>query len=338
VSESASPAERVRIVDVAQHAGVSRQTVSNVINLRGGFTDETRERVESAIEELGFQPNRYAQSLRSRRTMLLGFDMSGEQLDVTNPFTISFLRAVVQGAAARQYRVVVFAHEGLGAKDFRTSVQSGAVDGFILSDSTPDDPRPRILRESRVPFVVFGRGASDQAYPWVDIDNRAAMIPVVEHLVAAGHRTFGYVSYPFDKYWNLERFDGARDALRAHGLDVADDAVITGEPPTVTKQLQALLNRTDRPTAIMTSSDAMALAVVNVATSNGIRVGVDLAVTGFDAGPLRTMVEPPLTSVSIPVEDIAATLVSHLLLQVGGVHGADEGHLVPTELVLGGSA
>src|SRR6185369_1540405 len=96
---------RPRIVDVAALAGVSSQTVSNVINGRGGFTEDTRARVQAAIEQLGFRPNHYAQSLRSRRTMLLGFAMSGQQLDVTNPFTVNFLRALVRSAAGRGYRV-----------------------------------------------------------------------------------------------------------------------------------------------------------------------------------------------------------------------------------------
>src|SRR3954471_16982938 len=91
----AGPA-RPRIVDVAALARVSTQTVSNVINGRGGFTDDTRARGQDAIEQLGFQPKHHAQALRSRRTMLLGFDMSGEQLDVSNPFTVTFLRALVR--------------------------------------------------------------------------------------------------------------------------------------------------------------------------------------------------------------------------------------------------
>ena len=338
MGEPASPLARVRIVDVARHAGVSRQTVSNVINGRGGFTDQTRERVEWAIEDLDFQPNRYAQSLRSRRTMLMGFDMSGDQLDITNPFTISFLRALVQAAAARDYRVVVFAHQGLGTRDFRASASSGAVDGFILSDSAPDDPRPGILSNTQVPAVIFGRPVEGQTHPWVDIDNRAAMIPVVEHLVAAGHQTFGYVSYPFDKYWNLERFEGTRDALRAKGFDINADAVLVGDPQGLAASLTAFLSRQDRPTAIVASSDALAVAVINAANSLGIRVGANLAVTGFDAGPLRTMTNPTLTSVSIPIDDIAATLVDRLLREISGQHVPEEGHVVPTGFVTGGSA
>lgn len=338
MAESASPARRVRIVDVARHAGVSPQTVSNVINLRGGFTEDTRERVTAAIEELGFQPNRYAQSLRSRRTMLLGFDMSGEQLDITNPFTISFLRAVVHASAARHYRVVVFAHDGMGTADFKASANSGAVDGFILSDSAPDDPRPAMLREAGVPFVVFGRGGGEEPHAWVDIDNRSAMHPVVDHLANAGHTSFGYVSYPFDKYWNLERYEGVREALQRRGFDIPDADVLTGEPQSIVPSLRKFLTRDDRPTALLCSSDAMALAVINVATSLGIQVGKRLVVTGFDAGPLRTMVEPPLTSVWIPVDDVASTLIDQLLAQLAGQDGSIGGRIVPTTLMVGGSA
>src|SRR3954471_19036769 len=151
----AGPA-RPRIVDVAALAGVSSQTVSNVINGRGGFTDDTRAKVQAAINQLGFRPNHYAQSLRSRRTMLLGFDMSGQQLDVSNPFTVTFLRALVRAAAGHGYRVMVFTHEDHDG-DFRSTVRAGAVDGFVLSDAPANDARSRILAEATVPFVVFGR-------------------------------------------------------------------------------------------------------------------------------------------------------------------------------------
>ena len=132
---------RARIVDVARRAGVSAQTVSNVINGRGGFTGPTREKVERAIAELDFQPNRYAQSLRSQRTGLIGFDMVRQQLDVTNPFTVGLLNALIPAAARHDRRVLVFTHEEGRPDEFRATATSGLVDGFVLSDSTAGDVR-----------------------------------------------------------------------------------------------------------------------------------------------------------------------------------------------------
>jgi DNA-binding LacI/PurR family transcriptional regulator len=337
VNRSEAVPVRPRIIDVAALAGVSRQTVSNVINGRGGFGDDTRAKVEAAIEALAFQPNRYAQSLRSRRTMLLGFDMSGVQLDVSNPFTVSFLRALVRAASTQGYRVVVFTHEEESAADFRSSVSAGTVDGFVLSDSPADDRRSRILAEADIPFVVFGRTAPDLPQCWVDIDNRQAMAAPVDHLLSAGHRTFGYIGYPNREYWNRHRYEGARARLQERGLDLDPDATITGSPPEVRPRLRELLQRPDRPTALITSSDTMAVQVVNTAAALGLRIGTDIAVTGFDAGPLRTMVEPTLTSVGIPVDRIAGALVDRLLKELRGQRSL-RGEVLPTELVVGGSA
>lgn len=326
---------RARIVDVARRAGVSAQTVSNVINGRGGFTDATRARVESAIDVLGFQPNRYAQSLRSRRTMLIGFDLSGAQLDATNPFTMSFLQALVGAAGRGGYRVLAITHdEDDDGAAFRATALSGAVDGFVLSDAPAGDPRSRVLADAGIPFVVFGRTAPDLPQTWVDIDNRAAMAPLVDHLVAAGHRRFGWVGLPQRWYWNAERHAGARDRLRHHGLALDDRWTFVGPASDLREPLRRALAGPELPDVLITSSDSLAVLVGNLAVAGGLRVGVDVGVTGFDAGPLSLMLEPPLTGVRIPVDRIAAALVARLVAELAGRPGPP-GELVPTELVPG---
>jgi DNA-binding LacI/PurR family transcriptional regulator len=328
---------RPRIVDVATLAGVSRQTVSNVINGRNGFTAQTRARVEAAIAELGFQPNRYAQSLRSLRTMLVGFDLSGPQLDASNPFTISFLRAVVRAAQAHGYRVAVFAHEAARPADFRATLAAGVVDGFVLSDAPPDDYRARAATEVGVPFVALGRTAVDLPQTWVDIDNRRAMSAVVDHLVGRGCRRFAYVGHPTDVYWNRDRLGGTRERLAVHHLTLARDRTLIGPRDALRPRLARLLGARVRPDAVVTSSDSIAVQVVNLAHSLGVRVPDDVAVTGFDAGPLRTMVEPALTSVSLPVDDVAAALIERLVAELRSPTGRP-GAILPTRLVVGGSA
>ena len=154
MSEPTVRSARPRIVDVATRAGVSRQTVSNVINAREGFTEETRAKVEAAIAELGFQPNRYAQSLRSLRTMLLGFEMSTQQLDVTNPSPSLFFDPWSWLPMAR------LPHRRLrprgGERDFAIALRP------VSSTASSFRTHPRRLSpsgpgRSRVPFVALGR-------------------------------------------------------------------------------------------------------------------------------------------------------------------------------------
>jgi DNA-binding LacI/PurR family transcriptional regulator len=322
---------------VAARAGVSRQTVSNVINGAGRFSADTRERVLAAIDELSFQPNRYAQSLRSNRSGMLGFDMAQRQIAATDPFSFTFLSALVDAASAHDYRIIAFAHKDDDVADFRATATSGAVDGFVLSGLPADDQRVRILSETGVPFAVFGRTAADLPQTWVDIDNRAAMRLVVDHLVAAGHSTFGYVGYPNDDYWNHERYEGARRRLQDHGFDIAARDTIVGMPDEVGPRIRRLLQRSNHPRAIVTSSDRTAIQIVGVAGELGLRVGSELAITGFDGGPLQALIQPPITSVRVPVDRIARVLVERLMEELDG-RPRPGGEIVPTQLVLGGTA
>lgn len=313
MSESQGRQRRPRIVDVARTAGVSAQTVSNVINGRGGFTEPTRERVEAAIATLGFQPNRYAQSLRSQRTGLVGFDMVSDQLDGTNPFTVSLLGALIRAAEHHGQRILVFTHGSDQPADFRATATSGLVDGLVLSDSAVGDPRVGILDEVGLPFVVFGRTDNDADHTWLDIDNRAAMRQPVDLLVGQGCRDVAYVSYSGSQHWTRDRRRGTREALAAHGLSLPRDRVLIGPSlDALRPRLVQLLDSPHRPDAIVTASDPIGVLTIGIATSLGLRVGHDIAVTGFDAGPLSTMVSPALTSVSIPVNPIAERLLTLL--------------------------
>jgi DNA-binding LacI/PurR family transcriptional regulator len=330
---------RSDINDVARLAGVSRQTVSNVLNNRAGYSEATRARVQRAIEALDYQPNRAARSLRSQRTMQLGYHMPGEQLAAENAFVLGFIQALVRAAAGRGHHLLVFTEHGEELEVFRELVAIRAVDGFILSGSRVDDPRARLLAEAGVPFATFGRTAPDLPQSWVDIDSVAATAEVVGHLAGRGHERFAFVGYDFDHYWDLERLEGYRKGLADHGIPVADGSIVLGTTlEEVRDRVVRLLDGRGRPTAIVTGSDVLAAAAVNAARSLGLRVGRDVAVTGFDGGFVRQLSEPVLTSVRIPVDRIAAALIDRCLRELEEGPTGEAGLVVPTELALGGSA
>lgn len=333
-----SRGSRPRIVDVARQAGVSAQTVSNVINGRGGFTEPTRAKVERAIAELGFQPNRYAQSLRSKRTGLIGFDMVRQQLDVSNPFTVGLLHSLIPAAARHDLRVLVFTHEEGHPEDFRATASSGLVDGFILSDSTAKDVRVQVLQELGIPFVVMGRPESGTPVNSLDIDNAAAMREAVDHVLDQGCQDVAYVGYGGSAHWNVDRRRGVREALSDRGFGLPRHRVLTSTSlKSIRSRLPEFLTHNGVPDAVITSSDSIAVSVVAMASMLGIRVGKDLAVTGFDDGPLTTMVSPEVTSVAVPVEPIARRLVEMLELELKGEHSYAAPDAV-TRLVVRGSS
>jgi DNA-binding LacI/PurR family transcriptional regulator len=330
---------RSDINDVARLAGVSRQTVSNVLNSRTGYSEDTRNRVLQAIAELDYQPHRAARSLRSQRTMQLGYHMPSEQLAAENAFVLGFIQALVRGAASRGHHVLVFTEQDDELEVFRELVAIRGVDGFILSGSQVDDPRARYLTEAAIPFAMFGRTAPHLPQTWVDIDGVAAVSSAVDYLVARGHERFGYVGYAADNYWDLERLEGYRKGLAGAGIRVAERAIVQGRTLVqVHGQVLRLLSGKRRPTAIVTGSDVLAAVTMNAARSVGLRVGQDLAVTGFDGGFVQQMTEPVLTTVRIPVDHIAAELITRCLREIDEGPTGEPGLIVPTEIAVGGSA
>ena len=330
---------RSDINDVARLARVSRQTVSNVLNNRTGYSEETRNRVLAAIEALDYQPHRAARSLRSQRTMQLGYHMPGEQLAAENAFVLGFIQALVRAAADNGHHVLVFTEQGDVLEVFRELVAIRGVDGFILSGSRGDDPRAHYLHQAGVPFAVFGRTAPGLPQTWVDIDSVAAASSAVDYLAAKGHERFAYVGYGAKNSWDVERLEGFRKGLADHGIRVAERSIILGDTLAgVHADVLRLLGRKHRPTAIVTGSDVLAAVAVNAAKSLGLRVGQDVAVTGFDGGFVQQMTEPVLTSVRIPVDRIAAELIACCLREIDEGTVQSTGVLVPTEIAPGGSA
>lgn len=338
MAKAAKTPRRPRIVDVASQASVSPQTVSNVINGRGGFTEPTRIKVEAAIARLGFQPNRYAQSLRSQRTGLIGFDMVRHQLDVSNPFTVALLHSLVQAATQHNRRVLVFTHNEERPEEFRITATSGLVDGFILSDCTAGDARVPVLQELGVPFVVMGRPQTDLLAAALDIDNAAAMRQAVEHVINQGCRDIAFVGYGGPAHWNTDRRRGVREALSDSGIRLPRHRQMTSTSlQSIRSRLPAFLTNNGVPDAVITTSDSIAVSVVAIASMLGIRVGKDLAVTGFDDGPLATMVSPELTSVAVPVEAIAEQLLDMFELVLEG-QPLPEAPKMGTRLTIRGSS
>jgi DNA-binding LacI/PurR family transcriptional regulator len=335
---------RVGIVDVAALAGVSRQTVSNVINGRKEYySQDTCDRVLAAMEQLRYQPDRAAQSLRSRRSMQIGYHMFGKQLESVNGFFLHFLQALVKQASLDDYQMLVFTHHDDNPLEvFKELIARRSVDAFILSESTVDDPRVHLLADSRIPFASMGRLAPALPQQWVDVDNIAGMRPLVGHLVTAGHRGFAYVGDGSGNYWTTERFQGLQRGLAEYRLSVPAANVHYGDDLSVRSFIRRLLRRKRAPSAVVCSSDAVAAVVVNVAHSLGLVVGADIgrdvAVTGFDGGAIGMFTEPTLTSVRIPVEQIARELIHRCRREIESGPTDEPGLLVPTDLVLGGSA
>lgn len=337
MSEASGPT----MASIGRAAGVSRQTVWNVLHAPDKVRPETRERVERAISDERYRPNRVARSLRTRSARLLGYCVAPRVGPDLNPVQDRFLHAVTEAAEARGYHVLLFTappgtdtsagdgRDDTGLTAYAELLAEAAVDAFVLSDTTVDDPRQGWLRERGVPYAAFGRSwsGSDEDGPWVDIDGAAGTESAVTHLYRQGHRRIGFVGWPTGSGVGEDRLAGWRRGCAGHGL--VEGPLARGDNTSDTGQALAagLLDAADPPTALVCVSDVMALGCLAELRRRGLRPGADVGVTGFDDAPFAALPGVELSSVEQPIERVGADVVRLLIDQLAGVQPAER-HIV----------
>ncbi|MDF2733613.1 MAG: LacI family transcriptional regulator [Chloroflexota bacterium] len=293
--------------DIARVAGVSQSTVSRVLNdapTRVPIAAETRERVMVAARELGYRPNPHARSLRGASTMLIGAVVR----DFSDPFFATVIEALAVEAMARGYNIVLgHAHGRVDEGIALTSVlETRHTDAIVMLGDMQDQPRLLDdLRHSAVPVVATWQGTSPLEFPTVDVDERAGIIAGLEYLIDLGHERIAFVSglLPGDNRQRQDaftefisdRFGGAPDGY----VQPADNSLAGGEAA-----LRALLDLDEPPTAVMTSTDLVAVGVLHAAYSLGRTVPDELSVVGFDDLLLAAHTVPALTTLRMPIAEI----------------------------------
>lgn len=307
---------------VATVAGVSRQTVSNVINAPDRVASVTLGRVRTAIEELGYRPNRVARSLRVRASHQIGFCVSPLPPGTLNPVLDRFLHAITTAAAERGFHVLLFtAPTGSAGLDrYAELLAQQAVDGFVLTDTVVGDTRQGWLHERGVPFVAFGRTwRHEDEGAWVDVDGAAGVARAVEHVHGLGHRRIAIIGWPAGSGVGDDRLAGYERACLELGVTpqiVRDVGGIERGPALAAR----LLDADDPPTALICVSDQEALGALRALAERGMRPGHDVAVVGYDDTPAAALPGIDLTSIAQPVEEIGQVVMDMLLdlLEAGG--------------------
>lgn len=325
----------VTILDVAAAAGVSRQTVSNVLNAPARVTPETAARVRRAIDRLGYRPNRVARSLRERSSRLFGFRVDSPR-GLSNLLD-RFLHALTEAAAAAGYHVLLFTPSSMNEElaTYEDLIRTGTVDGFVLANVQVDDERPAWFVRHRIPFVCFGRpwGQERQGFPWVDVDGAAGTGLAVDHLVSRGHRRIAYLGWPPGTGWGDDRAAGWRTAMRRHGLPTGG---LFGTSPENAASASAvaefLLGQPDPPTGFVCGSDTFAVAA-RLAGGYDAAGTPRVEVVGFDDSPAARLLSPPLSTVRQPLSQVARHVVDLLLPALRDSDPPAYGTLLRPELV-----
>lgn len=326
--------------DVAAAAGVSRTTVSVVLNDVQGIwiSEETRLRVREAAERLAYHPHHSARGLAGGKSHTLGLVLRQSPEQVAGDALLpEVLRGVVSAARAGRYRVLVEAIEPAEGR-YIDLVRSGRTDGLLVSGPRVDDEDLRLLAGDGYPIVIQG-SFPDVVAPSVDVDNRAGARAAVEHLLALGHRRIACITNaPLAYTAARERVDGYRDALAGAGLPFESALVVEGgfTAPSGHEAMRALLGGAS-PTAAFVASDVVALGAIGAIREAGLRIPDDIAVVGFDDIPLAAFFDPPLTTVRLPAHELGAAAGRTLLDRIAG-REVPTRTLLPTELIVRASA
>lgn len=329
MAKSVRPTQR----DIAELAGVSITTVSHVVNGTRPVAPETRAAVLQAIEETGYTGDAIARSLVTGGTRSIGVAISL----LANPYFAALMQAVEREAASAGYTVLLAdTHDTVATEqDTVRALRSRRVDGLLLTPSPGDGAVISELVSLGAPTVLLDRLTTRTDVDQVGVENIQSTSALTEHLASLGHRGIGLVSGAAGLSTSEERTLGYRLGLGRGGLPWDPTLVACGHS---TRQggaeaARALLTLPDPPTALVVANDAMMLGVLHEVRGRGIRIGAELAVVGYDDVEWSDLVDPPLTTMAQPVEEIGRRAVGLLLARIADPDRASTTLRLPPRLM-----
>lgn len=335
------PAQRPTLESLATELGVSRQTVSNVLNRPAVVAEPTRERVAAAIRSAGYVPSRAGRQLRTQRSHAIGIRLMPTFDGINGHILDTFLHELAEHAHRSDYRLALFAaaNEADEIATYERMRAANEIDGVVLTSTVIDDARIGWLIDNDVPFVSFGRPWSrgvdpaEATHDWVDVDGAAGTEAVTRHFVAQGHVRIGYVSWPAQPDVSGDRFDGWQRAMREafSDVDLAElSAECSNDVMDARRAAGELLER--GVTALVCASDTLALGARAVVDARG-SAAPHVPVVGFDDTPVARALE--LSSVAQPIVRAARTSVSLLVSRLAEERSPEHILLRPSPIFRG---
>lgn len=307
--------------DVARAAGVSRQTVSNVLNTPAIVRDETQDRVRRAIDELGYRPHASARRLRTRTSSTIGIRLDPIANGVSGSVLDRYLHALTEQAAIRGMRIMLFTatdHDDEIAQ-FRELRDGADVDAFVVTATEYDDARLHWLAAEKVPFVSFGRpwGDDDAGTPWVDVDGRAGVAAATRHLIGRGLERIGFLGWPGDSGTGGDRRLGWAETMRERFAldDAALDALaieVDDAVPAARRAIERLVDDGLQLDGLVCVSDSLALGAMMAVREAG---HPRFPIIGFDNTPVAQAVG--LSSVDQQLAEVATATLELLMGPTG---------------------
>lgn len=328
------------IEDIAELAGVSRSTVSRVLNNHPSVRATVRDHVLRIINERGYAPQAAARNLVNRRTNVIGvlFPRSTHYL-LTNPIFASIGQGIGQVCNQQGYTAML----SLGSRDqdheektLFTMLRSRYFDGVVLLSSETNDPLPHMLKEAHIPYTSIGYNPERDDLAYVDVDNVEGAYKAVTHLISLGHQRIAMIKGPSWEVCSAARYEGYQKALHEAGLPLDPELVEEGDWSHTSgyEAMQKFLKLNQPPSALFSSNDMMAAGAFHAIFEHGLRIPQDVAVVGFDDLPQTSIIIPALTTIRQPSIEIGMRATALLIDQLEDRASQPMHSIFPTTLVI----
>jgi LacI family transcriptional regulator len=322
------------MLDVAKRANVALSTVSYALNGTRPISEETRQRIFVAMEELGYRPHALARGLASGRSRVVGVLVP----DLGTGYIGEIIRGIDDELDLAHYDLMLYTTHRREAKEsgYVATLTQGLADGLLIV--LPRNPATfmQTLQQRNFPYVLIDHQGTNEQDHAVGATNWQGAYSATEYLIRQGHQRIGFITGSMDFGCARDRLAGYQAALQAHHLSVDPELVYEGDfhQPEGYAGGNALLSLAHPPTAIFASNDVMAMGVIDAVRSRGLRIPDDISILGFDDIPQAQNVRPALTTVRQPLEKMGRVATQMLLDLLNDPHKDVSRVELPTELVI----
>jgi LacI family transcriptional regulator, kdg operon repressor len=307
--------EKVTMADVAREAGVSKSTVSQYLNKRYEYMGEkTKQKIEHAIETLGYQPNFLARSLKQKRTSLIGIIVA----NITHYFSTEVSRAIEDFFHQYDLQAIVCNADDDPEKEkkYIEMLRAKQVDGLIIFPTGQNNDIYESMVNQGYPVVFMDRKVENLNVFSVVTDNKESTRKAVQQLILNGHRNIAFAVQPLAVSPRIERFAGYKAALNDAGIGVNSDFIIEASIPEMKRKLEQLFTREVKPTALFAANDRVFIALGECLKEKGMKIGQDLEVVVFDNIPFSHLLETPITFIIQPGAEMGKKAAELLFMQI----------------------
>lgn len=320
------------IKDVAKSAGVAVSTVSYALNGSSKVSEETRNKVLKAAEELNYIPNSFAQNLKKSKKDLIALIVLG----INGPVHDKLIMGIQDVAVMFGYNLIIFCEANSQSAASYSFLKENIVDGAIIMSSNITDKEVLELSSTGLPLVLLDRKLDSSDVCSVLIDNRKGASEAVRHLIELNHKKIGFINGPENSYDNADRFKGYLDTLCSYGLDAKDSYILKGaftEQSGYDVMKKFLDESREIPTAFFSANDEMLIGAMRAIKEKGLQVPEDIALIGFDDIQAATYVHPTISTIKRPLYELGS-FSAHTLFNLITGKMKSSGITLDVELVI----